>query len=146
MLRKLERERREQEARRASSHPVEPKVLPEPAGSALATSAGSVVLPTPAGSAVASTVERPLEPGRRKRFPTAEETIFVLSDEEEEVVESLSAFSSSQQAWPAERGLFSVLCRKRKWLQPRPFKLIRPNSGGPLRLALSLAESTTRER
>ena len=82
MLQKLERERREQEARRAASQPVQSEVPPEPAGSALATPVGTaVLLPTPAGSAVAGTAESPLEPGRRKQVPTAGETILDLSDE-----------------------------------------------------------------
>ena len=90
MLRKLEREWREQEARCVTSHPAESE---------------------------ASTDESSLDPGRRKQFPTEGETSLDLSDEEEEVVGSLSAFAPSQKEWPAERGLFSVLCRKRKWLQ-----------------------------
>jgi hypothetical protein len=105
MLRKLERERFEQEARRVASHPAESEVLPEPAGSALATSAGSVVpLPASAGSAMASTGESSLDPRRRERFPTEWETALDLSNEEEEVVESLSVFAPLQQEWPAARG------------------------------------------
>jgi hypothetical protein len=45
------------------------------------------------GSTVASIDENPLKPGRRKRFLTEEETTLDLSDEEEEVVESLSALA-----------------------------------------------------
>jgi hypothetical protein len=90
---------------------------------------------------VASTDERPLELGRRKRFPTVEETILDLSDEEDEVVESRSAFSPVSRSGHLTGGRFTARGRKRKWLQPRPFKLTQLNSGGPLRLALSLAES-----
>jgi hypothetical protein len=98
MMRKLERERREQEARRAAFHPVESEAPPEPPGSALATPADTaVLLPAPASSAVTNTAERLLEPERRQYFPTVDDTILVPSDEEDDASESLSAFASPQQ-------------------------------------------------
>jgi hypothetical protein len=94
MMRKLERERREQDARRAASHPVESEVPSELTGSALATPVSTAAVPpTPTDSVAASTAERHMEPRRRQQFSSVEETILDLSDEEDGAVELLSAFA-----------------------------------------------------
>ena len=99
MMRKFERERREQEARRAALHPSGSEVPPEPPGSASAPSEGTAILPPTPVSSVETNLDLSEEGDE-----AAEEIIHDLSDEEDEAVELLSTFAPPQQEWPAERG------------------------------------------
>ena len=85
MMRKFERERREQEARRAALLPSGSEGM-------------AIIPPTPVSS-----VETNLDLSE-EGDGAAEELIHDLSDEEDEAVELLSTFAPPQQEWPAERG------------------------------------------